>query len=287
MSLVSIIVPAYNAEPYIGVTIQSVLDQTYTSWELIIINDGAKDDTDGAVQPYLSDERIHYYQQENGGVSSARNHGIELAKGDYIAFLDADDEWLQENLEKKIKVLEEDASVDWVFSDMYQADEHLNIMEVAPEGRDDTILDNILKWEGEVVPGPCSNIVIRRKITDSGIRYDKSFSTAADQDFCIQMAAKHKGRRIPEPLWKYRYIPSSMSRNIQVMEDDHIAVFKKAAKNNLFKSHQFEDQCFSNLYLILAGSWWVNGGNKWKGLYFICLALWRSPKSIKVLLSKF
>lgn len=285
-ALVSIIVPAYNAEKYIGVTIESVLAQTYTNWEMIIINDGAKDNTEGAVQPYLKDERIQHIRQENTGVSGARNHGIELAKGEYLAFLDADDEWLPDNLEKKVKVLEEDLSIDWAYSDMYQADEDLNIIEVAPIGRDDNVLENILKWEGEVVPGPCSNIVIRRSITDSGIRYDSQFSTAADQDFCLQIAVSHKAKRIAEPLWKYRYIHSSMSRNIKVMEDDHIGVFQKAAKNGWFASKQFENECFSNLYMILAGSWWVNAGDKKRGLYFMLKAVLRSPKAIGTILSK-
>ena len=102
--LVSVIIPAYNASRYIVSTIQSVLNQSYRYLELIIIDDGSKDNTAELVKTF-TDERIQYFYQLNQGVSVARNTGISKAKGDFIAFLDADDIWRSENLEVKLNYL--------------------------------------------------------------------------------------------------------------------------------------------------------------------------------------
>lgn len=88
--MISVIIPAYNAARTIRRCIQSVLDQTYTEWEMIIVDDGSKDDTLDICQSY-DDSRIRVLHKENGGVSSARNHGLKFAQGDYIAFIDSDD----------------------------------------------------------------------------------------------------------------------------------------------------------------------------------------------------
>ena len=90
--LVSIIMPSYNTAQYISETIQSVLRQTYTNWELIIIDDCSNDDTDNVVKKYLSDNRIRYIQNErNSGAAVSRNRALREAKGKWIAFLDSDD----------------------------------------------------------------------------------------------------------------------------------------------------------------------------------------------------
>ena len=279
--MISIIIPVYNTEKYIFETINSVINQSYQDWELIIIDDGSTDNSAEIIQKLCKqDNRIQYYHQENSGVSVARNNGLEKSKGKYIALLDADDLWEMENLSQKIEVLEKHQDVSWVFSNMYNADQDGNIICEAPKGTDKDILNSILLWEGEVIPGPCSNVVFEKKCFDDGVLFDKDLSTAADQYFTILLAAKYKGCHINKPLWKYRILDGSMSKNISVMENDHINVFKKAAQNNLFKSFWFKRQCFSNLYWILAGSWWKDGHNKLKGTKFIFLAIWTNPFSV-------
>ena len=281
MSLVSIIIPAYNASKYISETIQSVLNQTYSNWELVIVNDGSEDNTLDIIDQFSkNDSRIKYFTKNNSGVSETRNIGISNTKGDYIAFLDADDYWLADNLQKKIDLIQSE-NVDFVYSDMYNCDEILNIKEIAISGTDQNILENILLWNGEVIPGPCSNILLKRRcILDSSIRFHSKLSNLADQHFCVLLAQKYKGRHIKQPLWKYRILKGSMSRSIQILEKDSISAYEIYSELNVFKSFWFKQKCFSNMYYMLAGSWWKDGKNKSRGMYFILRAIINYPPII-------
>ena len=108
MELVSIIMPSYNTARFIKETIESVLAQTYTNWELIIVDDCSTDTTDEVVAPYLGDARIHYVKNEtNSGAAVSRNRALREAKGKWIAFLDSDDLWEAEKLQKQIDFMRE------------------------------------------------------------------------------------------------------------------------------------------------------------------------------------
>lgn len=113
---VSVIIPAYNAAKYIGETLNSVFNQTFTSYEVIVINDGSPDteELERELLPYAS--RINYIRQENQGAAAARNVALRAARGGLVAFLDADDRWFPTFLDKQIKFLHE-TNVDFVYSD--------------------------------------------------------------------------------------------------------------------------------------------------------------------------
>lgn len=115
-NLVSIIMPLYNGEKFIEITLESVLKQTYKNWELLITNDGSKDSSPNIVEKYIEkDKRIKLFNQVNKGSAAARNNSLKEANGKYIVFLDSDDIWEDNFLEKQIKFLKEkDASL--VFS---------------------------------------------------------------------------------------------------------------------------------------------------------------------------
>lgn len=101
--LVSVIMPSWNTANYIADSIQSVLDQTYENWELLIVDDCSTDNTDQVVKPFLSDPRIRYFKNEyNCGAALTRNKALREAQGEWIAFLDSDDLWMPEKLEKQI-----------------------------------------------------------------------------------------------------------------------------------------------------------------------------------------
>lgn len=106
--LVSIIVPVYNAEKFIDETINTVLEQTYTNWELLLVNDCSTDNSVKLINKYLKDKRIKLINNEvNSRAAITRNNGIKAAKGKYICFLDADDKWDKTKLEKQIKFMQE------------------------------------------------------------------------------------------------------------------------------------------------------------------------------------
>lgn len=141
--LVSIIMPSYNTAKFISETIESVSAQTYPNWELIIVDDCSTDDTDAVVRPYLVDDRIRYIKNEkNSGAAVSRNRALREAKGKWVAFLDSDDLWFPEKLEKQIEFMEKN---DYHFS-------YTNYIEIDEES----------KTNGKRVTGP-------KKITKHGM----------------------------------------------------------------------------------------------------------------------
>lgn len=124
-TLVSIITPTYNCGKFIEETIKSVQNQTYSNWELIIVDDCSEDGTESIIQKYLqSDSRIRYYRfEKNSGAAEARNLALRLAKGRWIAFLDSDDLWLSNKLESQIKFML-DNHIDFSYHKYYEISEN-------------------------------------------------------------------------------------------------------------------------------------------------------------------
>ena len=111
--LVSIVMPAYNAARFIAEAIESVFDQTHTNWELIVVDDGSTDGTTNAAQPYL--KKIRYVRQDNAGSGAARNHGVSLGAGEYLAFLDADDRFRPGKVQTQLSALIAEPELDLTF----------------------------------------------------------------------------------------------------------------------------------------------------------------------------
>src|SRR4028119_2409178 len=128
MPKVSVIIPAYNAMAYLPETLESVLNQTFTDFEVLIINDGS---SDGIVEwaSEIKDSRVKLISQENQGLSGARNTGIWSSQGEYLAFLDADDIWEPTKLEKQVQCLEEDNNIGLVSSWVSSINESGDILE--------------------------------------------------------------------------------------------------------------------------------------------------------------
>ncbi|MBI2048888.1 MAG: glycosyltransferase [Candidatus Liptonbacteria bacterium] len=116
--LISIIIPAHNAEKYIKEAVDSALVQTYENVEVIVVDDGSTDGTKNVLEPYVRDGKIKYVYQKNTGLAGARNAGIRTARGEYIAFLDADDLFLPEKVAEQVKVLEENPDYGVCYSDL-------------------------------------------------------------------------------------------------------------------------------------------------------------------------
>jgi glycosyltransferase involved in cell wall biosynthesis len=115
--LITVIITCYNIQQYVEAALRSVLNQSYGFVEIIVVDDGSSDNTEAVVRPYLSDGRVSFLRKENGGPSSARNHGIQRAQGEFIAFLDGDDVWEPDKLELQAEALLNNPSAGMVFSD--------------------------------------------------------------------------------------------------------------------------------------------------------------------------
>jgi len=285
-TLVSIIIPCYNAEKYIAETIQSVINQTYSNWELIIVNDGSTDNSVTIVNQLLeNDNRLQLINKPNSGVSDTRNKGLEVASGELVTFLDADDVWHITNLEKKVKFFTS-TDYDVVYSYCQMIDEQSKPIDKILKGENNLKIADFLSLKANYNTAP-SGIVFKKEVLHKIGGFDVNLSNNADQDILIQSLANgFKIGVISEVLWNYRIHPENMSKNVELLEKDSIYLFRKCEKQQLFHSYWFKQQCFSNLYLILAGSWWKNGNNKLRGLYFLFLAVISYPASIALIFKK-
>lgn len=141
----SIIVPVYNVEKYIKKCLDSILNQTYTNFEVIIINDGTKDGSQEIINEYTFDERFQSYEKENGGLSSARNYGLKYVTGDYILFVDSDD-YIDENLLLKLNETLTKNKVDLVRFSCALCDEENNVTQTYEEkGYTNVNIEDIIK----------------------------------------------------------------------------------------------------------------------------------------------
>jgi glycosyltransferase involved in cell wall biosynthesis len=111
MPRVSVIIPAYNAAEHISGALESIFDQTFRDFEVIVVDDGSTDNTKEVVRAFQGKENVRYFYQRNGGQSSARNLGVREARGEYLAFLDADDLWMPEFLERMVAKMND--GFDW------------------------------------------------------------------------------------------------------------------------------------------------------------------------------
>lgn len=280
MPFISVIIPAYKAAKYIEETVRSVLNQTYSHFELIIVDDGSPDDQYRIIERLCKeDSRIRYVKQENGGVSSARNHGFQLSTGSFIAFLDSDDVWLPDNLNKKLKKFTEDNELGLVHSDLEIIDEDSNLTGETKSGKAGYILDDLLAWNGTCIPTP-SSILVKRNVVEKVGGFDLELSNAADQEFFFRVAKHFKIGRVEHITWRYRVHDNNMHSNIVVMERDALLSYKRAEENNLFKSRKFRNLCFSNMYMIMGATWWGDGRSKIRGIKFLIKAIWIRPAAI-------
>jgi glycosyltransferase involved in cell wall biosynthesis len=117
--LVSVIIPVYNYERYLGEAIESVLGQTHQHLEVIVVDDGSTDQS-GEVAKSFADKGVRYCDQVHAGIGPARNKGVELAQGDFLAFLDADDRWPLEKIERQLRTFESDPTLEMVFGQAVQ-----------------------------------------------------------------------------------------------------------------------------------------------------------------------
>lgn len=230
--LVSIIIPAYNAERFITKTLESVLAQTYQNIEVMVIDDGSQDGTAAIVETYQkTDHRVHLLQQKNAGVAAARNLGIEQSSGEFIAPVDADDIFYPKHIEQQLGIfLESPSSVGLVYSWSVDIDE-VNV----PTGG-----LRAAKIEGNVYKtlichnfiGNASASMIRRSCLDLVGDYNPEFHSkkaqgCEDWDLFLRIAEQFEFRAAPEFSVGYRKLLNSMSRDYLQMARSHALLMER------------------------------------------------------------
>lgn len=198
---VSVIIPTYNSAQYLDEAINSILKQTYTNYEIIVIDDGSTDNTVELLEPYQ--EKIHYFYQENQGVSAARNQGIALSKGEFIAFLDADDIFMPHKLEKQVAVFEQQPDLGIVNSGYRLIRENGEF--IADIKRWETIPElTIETWilHQPVLP---SAMMFRKEWLEKVNGFDTRWFSSEDVDLVFRLIAQGcRGVWLPEVTIYYR-----------------------------------------------------------------------------------
>jgi glycosyltransferase involved in cell wall biosynthesis len=212
MPTVSVIIPAYNRADYIQETVNSVLSQTYTDYEIIVINDGSTDQTEEALRPFIENGSIRYIWQENQGEAASRNHAMRLAQGRYYAFLDSDDLFLPAKLEKQVAFLDAHPEVGLVHSSFIKFSEDgpdLGFRDMSP--LTGNIYPKILMdWSRLIVP---STVMVRASVIADVGDFDLNVGWGPDQEMWRRISRKYPIGVIPEALSKYRVHPGNISAN--------------------------------------------------------------------------
>lgn len=226
---VSIIVPCYNQADYMPMTLDSVLAQTFTNWECILVNDGATDNTEEVAAEYCQrDSRFVYHKQHNQGLSAARNAGLQLSKGEYIQFLDADDILLPTKLEKQVSLLESSRGDVCVCHHSLFTCEPSNIWEneFSQSIYDLTTRGFLYNWGVTFVIAIHSGLFKKAFLQNNRLHFDENVRACEDWLFWTSLA--HCGAIFSESSDKlvlYRVHTASMTQDKSYMQSNRVRVF--------------------------------------------------------------
>jgi glycosyltransferase involved in cell wall biosynthesis len=222
--LISVVIPCYNYGCFVINAVESVLVQSYSNREIIVVDDGSTDDTGQRLRPYL--DRICYIHQKNAGPSAARNTGIRAAAGEWIAFLDADDVWHPRKLELQMRCLQgQPPEVGLLATDVFT--DQRTAWPVVDETR-----ANVLHYSLDDIVGTCrfgpSSTVIRKSCLEAVGLFDPALRSAEDRDIWIRLASHCKLAKLSLPLLFYRIHSASLSNRSTQIEENELLVLNKA-----------------------------------------------------------
>jgi glycosyltransferase involved in cell wall biosynthesis len=264
MSLFSVVITCYNYGEYLESSVQSVLEQTCSDFEIIIIDDGSTDNTPEVVKQYEEDDKIRYIRQTNAGQPKAKNLGIVESKGEWIAFLDADDIWMPTKLEKQ-RALFVDSQVGVVYSRRQWINK--DGIEISGDERalcrgnilNQIFIDNFICF---------SSSVIRRTVLNEAGFFDENLPMGIDYDLWVRLAARCKFDYVNEPLVKYRTGHANLSSNTMKRYDNAQKIMDKALHDPLIRN-KFSwyvprlawADTWSNMasYIATTGDWYAAG----------------------------
>ncbi|MEW6145839.1 MAG: glycosyltransferase [Thermodesulfobacteriota bacterium] len=251
----SVIIPTYNRAKLLNISINSVLSQTYRDFELIVIDDCSKDTT-SAVLDGIADKRLRVIKNtSNKGIAAVRNIGVTLSRGRYIAFLDDDDEWLPDKLEKQIDVLDRGTtSLGCVYTGSLvvdSADDHV-LQTSIPLYRNNVLKEML--FQNFITT---STIALKKACFDKVGLFDEGIPYGEDYDMWIRIAEEYEYDFVKEPLAKYRSHQTAMTKNYVTVINGVERILSKHRK--LFAS---DKRAYSNHMLLLGVTYCYLGRTK-------------------------
>jgi glycosyltransferase involved in cell wall biosynthesis len=251
MPKISVIIPAYNAMIYLPETIANVLEQTYTDFEIIVVNDGSTDEIEEWITSF-HDERVKFISQANLGLAGARNTGIKASQGEYLAFLDADDLWESTKLAKQVRVLDSHPEVGLVYTWVAHIDEQRNStgrLGVINSQHEGNLWQELTK--GNLVE--CGSVAMVRRdcFEKCGVFDDNLGSFVEDWDMWLRIARIYQFGVVKEPLVCYRQVTSSASRNWREMAKSYQLVIEKAFFTVAWEDLPLRNRSYGTANLVL------------------------------------
>jgi glycosyltransferase involved in cell wall biosynthesis len=271
--LVSVIIPAYNAENFLEETINSVKHQSYSNWELIVINDGSTDKTSEKANNE-ADTRISLVEQRNAGVSAARNAGLQRAKGEYLVFLDADDRLAPGFIKTRVEYLRQQPHIGFAGGIVEKFPGKSKTYKPAAEDPE----REILFFDPACVTVP-SNYMIRGKLLfDNNIYFNTGLNSTADRFFILQLSKISKGGVVNDENAKlfYRVSERSMSHKVsRKLVNDNEQFYYQLKKNNFLPVRKRGS--FKAIYFLGLAAGFFKTGQPMKFLAYFFKSFFSNP----------
>jgi glycosyltransferase involved in cell wall biosynthesis len=249
---VSIILPTYNRADLIVDSIESVFAQSFSDYELIVVDDGSTDNTRKLLSAMAKSGELRYEHQENLGLSVARNRGIQLARGELITFLDSDDLYSSDKLQKQVDYLLQYPKAMFVHSWFSKFDEHAELgVRKTSWFVGDVYPDILLQWD-VLMAVPC--VMMRRSVLDEVDGFDESLKWAEDLDLWRRIARKYAFHVISEALVKVRVHSSSTSSDKSQAAKPFGVALEKAFEDDPSLSIGFQKKAWASMYTNVANN---------------------------------
>lgn len=250
---VSVIIPNYNYGRFLREAIESVLAQTYPCREIIVVDDGSTDNSLEILAAYEKD-KVKVIRQKNCGVGAARNAGVKASSGDLVAFLDADDIWLPEKLEKQVSIFQSDPEIGLVSCGMQEFDMQGNIINYQ-KSQVGWLSASVVAFETELIVSG-SAVIIRRNVFNkiSGFDEREELHPSEDLEFFFRVSRICKIGFAQDVLVRYRNHGNNGHLKLPRFERAMLLVYEKVFQTNDKEVLKFKRKSYGNLYKVLAGS---------------------------------
>jgi len=230
---VSVITPAYNTERFLAASLDSALAQSFRDFEIVVVDDGSTDGTGAIAARYAAQHgpRIRIVHQANLGLCGARNTAIQIARGKYLAMLDADDEWLPQHLADSVAALEKHPQAGFVHANIERIDARGNVLQVPRRywREHDDVFARLFLREEHV---SCPTVVLRRELIEQLGGFDPRFNRLGceDRDLWLRIAAAHEVVFLPNVHARYRLHDANVSGNLEKMQRARLLLEEKFAQ---------------------------------------------------------